>query len=71
MTKPKYFHKPSYHMLRSSLGSLRKQVEELGIKELCMPKIGCGLDCLEWGRVKEMICEVFQDLELSVTIYYL
>lgn len=36
-----------------------------------MPRIGCGLDRLEWDRVKEIIYEVCQDLELSVTVYYL
>ena len=71
VTKPRYFHKPSYNTLKASLGSLRKHIEELGVKELCMPRVGCGLDRLEWKQVKEIICEVCKDLELSVTVYYL
>ena len=57
--------------MKASLSSMRKHIEEFGVKELCMPRVGCGLDSLEWKRVKEIICEVCQDLELSVTVYYM
>ena len=29
--------------------------KEFNIKYLAMPKIGCGLDRLQWGKVKEII----------------
>lgn len=33
-------------------------MEELNIKSLSIPKIGCGLDGLYWNRVKEIIKDV-------------
>ena len=71
VTKQRYFHKPTYDSLHSSLVELRAQCSGRGIGQLCMPRIGCGLDRLEWDRVREMIRETFSDCEISITIYTL
>ena len=42
-----------------------------GVKELCMPRIGSGLDKLDWGRVTAMIASVFKDVDMNITVYYL
>jgi len=36
-----------------------------------MPRIGCGLDKLKWDRVVAMIREVFADVDMAITVYYL
>lgn len=36
-----------------------------------MPRIGCGLDKLEWNKVKEMIKEIFEDTDIVIEVYYL
>lgn len=36
-----------------------------------MPKIGCGLDRLQWGKVREIIKEIFGDLDIEVRVCYL
>jgi hypothetical protein len=36
-----------------------------------MPRIGCGLDLLEWRRVREMIRETFAGCDISITVYNL
>lgn len=33
------------------------------VKYLAMPKIGCGLDKLQWGKVEEIILEEFENKE--------
>lgn len=71
VTKPRYFHKPTYDTLHSSLVALRERCASNGITELCMPRIGCGLDKLEWDKVKEMIQEIFADIKISITVYTL
>ena len=71
VTKAKYFHKPTYDTLQCSLTSLREHCTSRGIGQLCMPRIGCGLDRLEWGRVRQMIRDTFSDCDMSITIYYL
>lgn len=68
VTKHRYFHRPSYISLQSSLLSLRDLCLKLEVKELGMPRIGCGLDRLEWDRVREMILEVFEDSNIRITV---
>ena len=45
--------------------------KELEIKYLGLPKIGCGLDRLQWGKVREIIKEEFKDLDIEIEIRYL
>lgn len=71
VTKEKHWHKPTLDSLRSALEELYDFVVELGIKKLAMPKIGCGLDRLDWEDVSPMIQEIFQDCDVEIMICYL
>ncbi|CAG0887714.1 unnamed protein product [Darwinula stevensoni] len=72
ITKAKYFEKPTYAAVEKSLNAMKKHCEEHGVKALAMPRIGCGLDGLEWKQMNEIIEKVFQDSSLDViTIYTL
>ena len=44
---------------------------EQNIKKLVMPKIGCGLDKLQWNTVKENIIKIFNDTDIEILICYL
>jgi len=34
-----------------------------------MPRIGCGLDRLDWGKVRDVIFDVFHDVNnLKITV---
>ncbi|WP_435171849.1 hypothetical protein [Paenibacillus glycanilyticus] len=39
-----------------------------GITKLAMPQIGCGLDKLQWGKVREIITEVFEHTEVEIIV---
>ncbi|XP_015764470.1 PREDICTED: O-acetyl-ADP-ribose deacetylase 1-like [Acropora digitifera] len=69
VTKEKYFHKPTYKTLESSLVAMKEHCVSHGIISLSMPRIGCGLDGLQWPRVQNIIEEVFQDTDIKVTVY--
>lgn len=71
ITKVKATGKPTYDSLRASLCELKKHCVKNGIKSLAMPKIGCGLDRLEWEEVSTMICEIYSDVDIKVTVYAL
>lgn len=71
VTKEKYWNKPTYESLRKALEIMKWQIVQLNIKEVAMPKIGCGLDRLQWGRVREIIKEVFQDVDITITVCHL
>lgn len=34
-----------------------------------MPRIGCGLDGLNWSKVKEMICQIFQSDAVELVVF--
>lgn len=71
VTKAFHYNKPTYESLRSALKDMRDQCAKLGIKYLAMPKIGCGLDRLDWSKVSVMIREIFSDLDIEILVCYL
>lgn len=72
ITKEKYWRKPSYKSLRESLLEMREKISKnKNVKKLVMPKIGCGLDRLSWGKVEPMIQEIFKDLDIEIVVCYL
>ena len=68
VTKARVYHKPTYDSLVEALVDMRNQCEELNITKLAMPKIGCGLDKLEWWIVEEIIEDVFEDSDIDILI---
>lgn len=68
VTKQRCFHKPTYDSLYETLVDMREQCENLGIDKLAMPLIGCGLDCLSWDKVKDVIEDVFGNTDIEILI---
>lgn len=68
VTKRKCWHKPTYESLRESLEMMKEQMDFLGATKLAMPKIASGLDRLEWDHVYDIICEVFEDMDVEIVI---
>ena len=71
VTKRKYYHKPTYASLRESLEDMIETIETLEIEKIAMPMIGCGLDKLDWDIVKEIIEDVFEDIDIEILVCYL
>lgn len=68
VTKERYFHKPTLETLLQALENLRKQALEMKLTRIAMPKIGCGLDRLDWTAVREIIREVFADIGIEILV---
>lgn len=68
VTKQRCFHKPTYDTLYQTLEDMREQCENFNIDKLAMPLIGCGLDQLEWDKVKDVIEDVFGDTDIEILI---
>lgn len=64
VTKNKCYEKPTL----DSLGLALKSLRSFGIKKLAMPKIGCGLDRLQWNDVAELIQCVFEDTDVEILV---
>ncbi|MCM1165632.1 MAG: macro domain-containing protein [Lachnospiraceae bacterium] len=71
VTKERYFHKPTLETLRQSLENFKEQALKMNVSKIAMPKIGCGLDRLEWADVREIIQEVFADTDFIVKVRYI
>jgi O-acetyl-ADP-ribose deacetylase (regulator of RNase III) len=69
VTKEKYFYKPTMSTLESSLRTMRDLCINNNVHHLAMPRIGCGLDKLNWDQVARLIQRVFQDDNIEITIY--
>lgn len=56
--------------MKRSLVALHEKCKELNVTELAMPRIGCGLDKLDWHKVKSMLEDIFYD-GFAIKIYNL
>lgn len=68
VTKAKCFQKPTYESLTEALEMMRDKITSLKITNLAMPMIGCGLDRLQWSRVKNIIESVFIDVNINIIV---
>lgn len=70
VTKKRYWQKPTYDSLKTALVNawrLTLMNDNEPVK-LAMPHIGCGLDKLEWSKVRAIIEEVFADTDVEILI---
>lgn len=71
ITKEKYYDKPTYDSVRASLCAMRDHCVRHHVQQLGMPRIGCGLDRLQWPHVRKDIEDVFMNTDVTVTVYSL
>lgn len=71
ITKKKYWNKPTYENFELALSDVVAICKKDKITKLAMPKIGCGLDKLQWENVKKMIEEEFEDMNIEIIVCYL
>jgi hypothetical protein len=68
ITKEKYWNKPTYKTLEDSLLRMKQEMIISDINKVAMPLIGCGLDKLEWNKVKSIIENIFKDTDYEILV---
>lgn len=69
-TKNHWKGKSKIEDIKSGLNALVKEVEQLNIKSIAIPPLGCGNGGLDWGQVKPMIVDAFAQLsDVRVVIF--
>lgn len=68
VTKEKVSDRPTYENLINALTDMKEDMVDTGVKKIAMPKIGCGLDGLNWDIVRSIIKEVFKDTDIEILI---
>ena len=62
---------PTLVSLRASLMALRARVAADGVTRLAAPRLGCGLDKLQWPAVRALLADVFAGSGVRFTIFTL
>ena len=55
--------------IASGLDDLRRVIDELGIKSIALPPLGCGNGGLEWSAVRPLIDAKLADLDIEVLVF--
>ena len=71
ITKRVCYGKPTYITITKAIEDMAFMCKQFNVKKLAMPKIGCGLDRLQWGKVREIIKEAFKDIDIEIVVKYL
>lgn len=71
ITKEFTYGKPTYETITEALKHLRLECDQYDISILRIPKIGCGLDDLDWNIVSSIIKNIFKDSFIDIEVYYL
>ena len=69
VTKQRYFEKPTYESVKTSLQQMRTHAEWSGVHRISMPRMGCGLDKLNWSEIRSLIKDVFKGSHVAITVY--
>lgn len=69
VTKDRYYDKPTYTTLFNALYDLRTIAIRTGYFKLAIPKLGSGLDQLNWTRVSKIIEYVFEGTGIEIVLY--
>lgn len=68
ITKKVSSGKPTYDSLRDALLGMRAIALKKDIRKIAMPRIGCGLDRLQWGLVRGLIEQAFEGTDVKVLV---
>ena len=68
ITKKKSYGKPTLQSLQKSLDVMKEMTVAKNIKKIAMPKIGCGLDRLQWADVSGYLKDIFKDSDIEILV---
>uniref|UniRef100_A0A3P9P8C5 Macro domain-containing protein n=1 Tax=Poecilia reticulata TaxID=8081 RepID=A0A3P9P8C5_POERE len=53
---------------KTSLEDMKSHCLQNGANRLSIPRIGCGLDQLQWSEVSQILDQVFKETNISTTV---
>jgi O-acetyl-ADP-ribose deacetylase (regulator of RNase III) len=71
ITKDKYYQKPTYYSITSTIRMMRAHAKENEITQIVMPKIGCGIDGLSWPKVREIVKQIFDKTDVEILVCHI
>ena len=71
VTKEKYSDKPDLQTLATTLQSMQSHSTMHGVSTIAIPKIGCGLDQMNWQDVVKLLRDIFAYSDVQIVVYSL
>ena len=71
VTKTKFSEKPTLPTLSLSLEEIKSHARLFGISTIAIPKIGCGLDQMNWQEVIKLLRDIFIYSNFRIAVYTL
>ena len=71
MQKTKCFEKPNLPTLSLTLEEMKSHARLYGISTIAIPKIGCGLDQMNWQEVIKLLRDIFAYSNIRIVVYHL
>lgn len=68
ITKQLVSHLPDYQSVVKALIILKERMKRDNKNRLALPKIGCGIDRLEWYVMSELIKAIFSDTDVDILV---
>lgn len=68
VTKPTVADRPTYRSLKAAISLMREYMVSLNLTKLAIPLLGCGIDGLEWDKVKDIIQTEFEDTNIEILV---
>ena len=71
VTEEKYSDKPDLQTLATTLQSIQSHATMHGVSTIAIPKIGCGLDQMNWQDVVKLLRDIFAYSDRQIVVYSL
>ena len=68
ITKERYYDKPTYASVAGALYCMKAIALQYGVKKIAMPAIGCGLDKLNWDKMRDIVQGVFENSDIEILV---
>ena len=68
VTKERCFDKPDLSTLLTTLEAMKSHAAMYGVSAIAIPKIGCGLDEMNWQEVVKLLRDVFAYSDIHVVV---
>jgi hypothetical protein len=63
--------RPTYKALKQCLERMRDHCIQNGVSIVGIPRLGCGLDKLNWDKVKSILFQTFTGTGITINVFSL
>ena len=71
MTKERFCDKPNLPTVSKTLEAMKIHASTNGVSTIAIPKLGCGLDQMNWQEVVKLLRDIFAYADVQIVVYTL